>query len=225
MDDAVNPRGIPSGAKMVAAYLDGRYANTGEMFHLFPNAYHVTIGIFLGHLADFTDVEPGNPIKTPALVRADFEHRKAHGVFRPGFYADRHDMENIVLPGLSGIPRSEYRLWLADPTGKLHLIPGYDAVQGEWLGAYDVSEVADSFFPPSEKPRKRFHGPPVRKIVRKVIHPKTLGAGAGTGSGVGLVAVLTAFKVHLTPAEGAAIASVLGFIISYLTPPTPKGAS
>ena len=217
MYDAV-PEGvpfIPNSAKIVMGYPDGLYQSFVLLVRrFFGRAQVVSIGTQIGNLAEFSDIEPGNPIDTPVKVRADFEHKKAHGVWRPGFYGDETRMANTILPGLSGIPRNEYRLILAKWDGVAKVPAGFDAKQFESLEHYDVSVVnLDTFFPPSAKPKRKVLRVPVPKL-----HPKFKGATAGTGGGTGIVALLGASGVHLTPTEAGAVVAVLGLIVTWLTP-------
>lgn len=223
MDDSVDVSQLPDDAQVVGGYIDGRYANLPALIRRFHGrADIVSFGIFLGHLADFTDVEPGNPIDTPRKVRADFEFRRAHGVWKPGFYGDRTRMANTILPGLSGIPRSEYRLLLADWTDRPHITPGYDGDQYESLNHpnIDISRLASSFFPPGSinHPHRLPH-PSTHRIpspIRKLSHPAHL-IPTGGGIGVGVDAILKASGVHLTSAEAGGIAAILAAIAGYLS--------
>lgn len=226
MDDAVSPSAIPADAKLVAGYVDGNFADYGAIAARFAGkADLVSICIFLDSLADFADVEPGNPIKTPAQVRASFEFRKAHGVWNPGFYGDHARMTGTIIPGLAGIPRSQYRLWLADWTDREHIPPGYDACQYESLSSpnIDVSEVAASFFPPNTTPKAKSGKNPLKKVlpVVKKIHPKVKAAAPGGGIGAGVATALTHAGVHLTSAEAAAVGALFALLAAYFT----KGAT
>lgn len=204
-------KSIPPNAQAVAGYVDGHYQTFPLLVKQFyPRAHCVSIGVEIGHLAEWTDVEPGNPINTPALVRDDFERRKAHGVWKPGYYADRSDMETIVIPGLSGIPRNEYRLWVANPDRDGVMTKAeretYEAVQDFFDGPYDISLVnVDTFFPKGQAPKRK--KPNLRQIGKKV-HPSIPTGGAS----VGLAAILAKAGVHLTPAEwtllGASLAAL-----------------
>lgn len=148
---------IPSNAEAVAGYI----VEPGEHFQSYPLLVHrfhgkcpiLSIGIHTDSLAAIVDVEPGNPVTTPAEVRQSWEIRKAHGIWRPGFYADLTRMHETVIPGLAGIPRSEYRLWLAKWNGIPEIPPGFDAVQFESLRLFDESEVAADFFHPASLPK------------------------------------------------------------------------
>lgn len=216
---------IPADAKAVAGYIDGRFRTfTPLVRRFYPHAHIVSLGVFLGHTAEFTDVEPGNPINTPELVRADFHFRKGQGVWRPGFYGDRTRMENTILPGLVGVPRSEYRLFLAEWTGvQPRRVPdGFDAVQftnnavNGREGAYDTTLVnVELFFPAAAQHHKR-RSP--YGLVQKV-HPKVRAAASGGGLGTGLVALLhSTLGVSMTPAEGAAIAGAIATLLGYMVP-------
>ncbi|MFF4160636.1 hypothetical protein [Streptomyces sp. NPDC001678] len=59
MYDAVTPSKIPRDAKMVAGYVDGQFANLGEMATRFPHATRVSIAISHKTKAQVLDVEDG----------------------------------------------------------------------------------------------------------------------------------------------------------------------
>ncbi|GGX75290.1 hypothetical protein [Streptomyces hiroshimensis] len=114
MYDAVTPSKIPAHAKMVAGYVDGHFANMGEMATRFPNATRVSIAISHNTKAQVLDVEDGASSPEGAVqwcthtmaatpnkkltvycnastwpeVRAAF-HK--HGVTEPNYWVARYD--------------------------------------------------------------------------------------------------------------------------------------
>lgn len=219
---------IPANAKAVAGYVDGAYKSFPELTaRFYPHAHLVSIGVFLGHLAEFTDVEQGNPIDTPELVRADFEHRKAHGVWRPGFYGDIGHMHSVIIPGLTGVPRGEYRLWLAEWDGTNHIPAGYDAKQKSGgirtnRGSYDVSVVDVQRFFPKAVHHKLLHRPHLPGKVKRIVtspHKKVAAGVSSGGLATGLIALLnTQLHTHLTATEGAAIATAIASLMAAFAP-------
>ena len=235
---------IPEGAHVVAGYVDGNYVSYPAIVRRFNGkARCISIGIFLDAIADFADVEQGNPINTPEKVRASFEYRKRHGVWRPGFYGDIDHMHNVILPGLAGIPRDEYRLWLADWTFRIFLPAGYDACQftdnrrpSGADGPYDTSVInRGTFLPPEHKRPAKKHSVPhphkpsprlprPRPVVHR--HPaapkrKVVAATGGGGGGVALVELFKLLGVHISSAQAAEIATLLAFIVGYVVPEKP----
>lgn len=211
MYDSVNADSIPIKAKAVAGYIDGNLRSfPGMVRRFYPHAHCVSIGIGVGNLAEVTDVEAGNPISTPAEVRADFDRKVAHHVYRPCYYANHTDMENIVLPGLVGIKRNEYRLWLAAWDGDASVPAGYDAHQysGGVSRPYDLSACRDDFFPAS-------HG---RTPISRV-HPKVTASTIAGAITTTVLAILNTHGIritHLTPAELGAVATAAAAIAGYV---------
>jgi hypothetical protein len=207
---------IPAKAKGVMGYPDGHFRTFVALVRrFFPHAHCVSIGVMIGNLAAFSDVEDGNPINTPELVRQDFERKRQHGVWRPGYYADHDHMVRIVIPGLMGIPRGEYRLILARWDGIAKLVPGYEGKQftnnrrNGREGLYDTTIVdVAAFFPHAAK----------HKVTRPAVHPKVAGATLGTALTAGIWAILHAAGVHITPVETVAIGTALAGIGGTVTP-------
>lgn len=227
---------IPHDAQIVAGYVDGHYVSFPALVRRFPRAKHVSIGVFLGHTAEFSDVEAGNPINTPNLVRADYEFRKAHGVWKPGYYGDMGHLANVILPGLTGIPRSEYRLWLADWDGNPNNLPDVDcAKQYTSNQHYDVSVVDPARMFPEPPPHPPHpHHIPIHPIPHPPIptpkpspkpHPKVLGSTVAAGLATAIQGVLhAAGLIHLTPAEYSAITSFCAAVGGWVVPSSPKSA-
>lgn len=227
---------IPAGAPVVAGYIDGNFQSFPLLQRRFGGRAHiVSIGVNIGNLAEVSDVEDGNAINTPALVRADFEHKKAHGVWKPCYYAPLAasvGMLNTVIPGLSGIPRSEFRLWLADWDGTENEIPlpgGFveAAKQFRNAGPYDVSVIDRVAFlgphivhhhRPAPKPvhHPTPKPPPPPKPVPLPVHKKVMIPISGGAVAAGIVALLGAEGVHLTATAGAGIATAAAAILGII---------
>lgn len=150
MYDALDPRGIPATAEMVAGYPDDGW--TPEDFAAFPKAAHVRIAnMFVDwKLCSVADIESG--ALTIPDARQFVIQRSA---FRPGTQTIYSDLSNLpyVMKACRGL---HYNLWLAHWTWQVpddevlagyraQLIPGVTlvAVQYASYPAYDVSLVID----------------------------------------------------------------------------------
>jgi hypothetical protein len=138
------------------------------------------------------------------------------GVWRPCIYSDRSDMTEIKQ-SLLGLPRGSYRLWVANPDGVAEIPAGYDAKQYRFNPGghnYDLSVCRDDFFQPPthRKPPPKPHPKP---------HPKVVGSTAGAALAAGIVAVLHAAGVHITPVEASAISTIAAALSGYVTPSKP----
>lgn len=174
--DAASPSAIAALAKTrsvvaAATYCDAKFAaDFAQLCHDMPalsNEQRIaSIGTRSGTVCRIFDKEPGNPLdaaQTAANVVAMF-HR---GIYLPGAYADGSDMPSVrAALKATGLPRSSYALWLADPTGKAPteqwLIDNdFDAVQYGWasLGqapaGTDVNVARAHFFPAINPPKPK----------------------------------------------------------------------
>src|SRR5947209_2784972 len=143
MYDSVTAADIPSDAKVVAGYINGRYAWSEADWARFPSAQQVRITITAAtNDGDVLDVEQGDatPDEAPGWIRA----RQAAGLAVPTIYCSRSVLPTVraVCDGL------RYDVWTADYTGVPHLGDGSAATQyadpafGSG-GHYDVSLCAD----------------------------------------------------------------------------------
>jgi hypothetical protein len=204
MYDTTEPSLLPSDAQAVAGYIgppssSNRYVDFGEIAHRFyGHAHCLSIAAQAFLIAACLDVETGDANPGQA----------------PGFYANLSTMPALIgaLRGAQ-IPRSEYRLWVADWDGVAELPAGYDAKQytdhGPHGENYDISILRDDFFP---KPKPK-------KLPKP--HPKVIGASIGVVLGAGVTALLVAAGVHITPAEANAIA-LIGAAVTGTVTPNPK---
>ena len=113
MFDSVSLDQIPANAQAVAAYVDGRFANSAEAADRFPHARILTIAVFAAHDAEALDIEQGDA--TPDQAAAWYARQKARGITRPCLYASAFVMDTEVIPALkaAGITPPNVRLWSA----------------------------------------------------------------------------------------------------------------
>lgn len=148
MYDAVTLSNVPtSSPQMVAGYVNGLYANMGELRSRFPNAVHVGITITASHNsldAPVLDVETGDATPSQAVGWAQ-RQRSLGG--DPTCYCNTSTWPDVISAFRSaGVAQPHY--WVAqydgDPT-----IPG-GAVAKQYRGdvspGYDVSSVV-AFWP------------------------------------------------------------------------------
>lgn len=144
--DSVNAVGIPGAAadQAVGGYVGGPYENYAEVVATFPHARHVAIApqasmdIPLSADAGFLDIEQYDA--TPAQYAGWYQRQRRRGYDGPlGEYSSRSEQPSIPK-------QSREKRWLADPTGSLHSVAGYDAVQSVWETNYDESLVERSFW-------------------------------------------------------------------------------
>lgn len=142
MFDGCDPTKLPklppprvAGGQMVAGYLDGPCRWPGSGWSAFPHARKVRISIEANVLADVFDWENGTASLT--VVRHSIALRAQ--VYLPSVvYCSRSRWE-IAKQDLSGLPVA---WWVADWTGKEHLVEGSVATQWARYPYYDVSIVA-----------------------------------------------------------------------------------
>src|SRR5262249_15300177 len=116
MYDSVNPSRIPRNAEAVAGYVNGKFANYGEMLRLLPKAKHVSITINAVGIAQCLDVETGDatPDEAPKwVIRERSRLAKAHK--KPIVYANASTWPEVqrALDNWS-IDRNTYHRWVAD---------------------------------------------------------------------------------------------------------------
>jgi hypothetical protein len=222
--DSVNPsafgRLATTSTDALAGYDDGRFNDIGQIERNYPGHRHQAIAVFASDNGDWLDIETSDatPSQAPGWVR----RQHARGLARPGLYANLSTMAAVERAlAAAGVARNSVRLIVAHYDGIAQVPAGYDAKQytDHWEGRnVDASVALDDFFDMASiaKPKKR---PPAKK---KVIHPKVKGATAGGISGVGVSVLLTALKVHVTPAEASSIATILAFLVGYVAPATAK---
>jgi LysM repeat protein len=144
MYDSTNINDIPSNASMVAGYVDGLYANVGNLQRRFPHAVVVRIAVSAltndGHVLD---VESGDA--TPSEAVGWVKRRRIHGA-DPSVYCNMSVWPNVRKAFHdAGIPEPHY--WIAKWDGIATLPTGAVAKQygnpDVTQRHYDVSCVAD----------------------------------------------------------------------------------
>lgn len=139
---------IPPQAAAVAGYVNGRFANYGQVTSMFPRAKHVSISVTSTDSATCLDVETGDA--TPESAARWVIDQHARGLKRPWIYCNKSTLPSVTASlKTAGISRSSYVLWIADPTNRPHIVRGADATQWGWhaLGRnLDVSLVKVSAF-------------------------------------------------------------------------------
>lgn len=157
MYDAVTPANIPASAEVVAGYVDGHYAWKPADWARFPHALKVRIAVFPStNDGDVLDVEPGDA--TPAQAPGWVARRRAAGHPRPTVYCSRSAWPAVRAEfARQRVPEPDY--WIADYTGRAHLLPGSVATQWTDAGPYDVS-ITNGVWPRTTAP-----APPVRPII------------------------------------------------------------
>lgn len=168
----LNPAKMPKlGTVAVASYCDGDFASGwSNCMARFPTlaaiGWVVSIATRITTIARVMDIEPGNPVhaaQAPGWVR----NMLAHKVYLPTLYADEADMPGVkAAMNASGIPRSEYGLWVANPTGVIHADAGYEATQSPFEGNFDVSDCVERFLPPLPAPKPAARKPNAQGLVR-----------------------------------------------------------
>ena len=159
MYDSVALDAIPVDAEAVAGYTSGRWPTFKEIPARWPKAKHLSIAVNAEQDADCLDIEKGdaNPAQAPAWVRRQI----ARGVKKPVVYSSVSDMPTVLsILDISGIKRSQVRVWTAHYTLKPHRCDkscgfGFnttaDATQytNKALGkTLDASLISDAFFDP-----------------------------------------------------------------------------
>lgn len=140
MYDSVRVDGIPKNAKMVAGYVDGLYANVGNMQRLFPNAVVVRIAVSArtndGHVLD---VETGDA--TPHEAVGWVKMRRLAGAI-PSVYCNAS-----IWPAVrkafkdAAVPEPYY--WIAKWDGIAQVPQGAVAKQYANNSDYDTSVVVE----------------------------------------------------------------------------------
>jgi peptidoglycan hydrolase-like protein with peptidoglycan-binding domain len=155
MFDDVNVFLLPAGAYAYAGYLDGHYANFGQVKKAHASARLVGIVTRARDDGDALDVEPGDAAisEVPGWVA----RQHARGVARPVVYVSAASAQPVIgTLAAAGIGRAAYRLWLAHYGFGAHICgpgscgyPQADATQftSKALGrSLDESLLADDFF-------------------------------------------------------------------------------
>lgn len=159
--DDTNLSLIPANAQAVAGYVNGRWPTYPQVVQRWPNAKHLSIDVTGASNADCLDVERGDATNAHA---GDWVKRQLQrGVHKPVVYTSLSNVAALLSAlAVSGVTRSQIRLWTAHYDYKEHLCspqscPGFglmttaDATQwtNNALGrSLDQSLLAPNFFGP-----------------------------------------------------------------------------
>jgi|SRR5579864_2729410 len=127
--DSVDLAQIPAGAPAVAGYVDGDWPTFPLLAKGWPNSRRLSIAVSPRQNAEVLDVETGDAVAGDVVRWVNVQ--RARGATRPCIYASLSTMLLAVHPALraSRLPRTSYRLWVADYTDVPHIPPGYGACQ------------------------------------------------------------------------------------------------
>jgi len=108
----------------------------------------------------------------------------------------------------------------ASPGSNPHtVIPGSNVTLAE--SNVDLSVTLNSWMPLPKPAKKRFHIPKPKRPTKP--HPKVIGGTSGGALTAGVIALCQkVFKAHLTPTEGAAIATAVAAMVAYYVPSAPR---
>jgi Putative peptidoglycan binding domain len=184
MFDDVNVSLLPASATAVAGYVDGRFANIGQIRAKFPHAEILDIAVFASDDATCLDVEPTDA--TIAQIFGWFKRQQARKVWRPVIYSSVSNINSIVpTMTANGFARTVYRLWSAHYTFQPHIcgpntcnLTRWPCDATQWtnraLGrSLDQSQCVSSFFgttppppppPPSDWTAKMIANLPVLQL-------------------------------------------------------------
>lgn len=155
MFDSVSANGIPPTAKIVAGYIDGRYAWTPAEWALFPKALKVRIAVFpTTDDGRVLDVEWGDatPEQAPGWVKMR-RASKTHPLDGPAcVYTSAANWQAVRQAFMDqGVPQPDY--WIAKWDGKATVPAGAVAKQYQSLTSYDLSVTIDSWPVASPAPK------------------------------------------------------------------------
>lgn len=177
MHDGVTVADLPANATMVAAYVDGQYANAHTMRQRFPHAKLVTITVTGQAGANVIDCEPGDvgPNKAASWAAAEVKAGR-----HPTIYCMASSWPTVKKAVVKQGIRGKVNYWIADYDGKPEVPAGAVAKQylgspGNSPGHYDVSVVADHWPgvdpEPKPKPAKKVPAKPAKHIPAPVKRP------------------------------------------------------
>lgn len=140
MYDSTSPWDIPRDAKMVAYYVDGRYAWPREWLDLFPQAIKVSISAIGARTAQVGDVEVGC-IWPPANAVPWVRRARADG-YDPTIYVNELNDWLPVRQAFWAAGEPEPHYWVARYNGVREIPPG--AVARQFAHPHDGDGVANN---------------------------------------------------------------------------------
>jgi peptidoglycan hydrolase-like protein with peptidoglycan-binding domain len=138
MYDSTNPSLIPSGAALVASYVDG-YGGYTAAVNRFGAEKCVSISV-QNNNADVADVETG--AMTPGDLPGWISRQQARGIKRPVIYCNASTWPSVK----AAVGNAEVSYWIAEWTDNpTQTLAGADAVQYASTSSYDLSYVLPTF--------------------------------------------------------------------------------
>jgi hypothetical protein len=143
--DSVTPPTIPARQQVVATYADGPHPVPASAVTGRKSVLWISI---TGHdySASVVDVEPGNA--TPEQAAAWARHRLSaspHAIARIYTMIREWPAVQAAVASFSAQMRERIHWWIADPTGRPHLVTGSDATQWYWGSTYDITTAKPGF--------------------------------------------------------------------------------
>jgi hypothetical protein len=162
MFDSITVSDLPHGADAYLGYVDGEWPTYPQVVAAFPAAYHLSMTVFPGVVADACDCENGDLTVTQAAEWA--RSRLAAGAYRPVVYMSAATMRavNAALTSL-GVTRPRVRLLSAHYGVGEHICGpstcGYPQADGtQWTDS--APGLHGSLIDQSLLSAGFFHGPP-----------------------------------------------------------------
>jgi hypothetical protein len=142
--DSVTPGAIPA-HHAVATYATGNYAVSRHQVAGRRTVLWIdTTGY--DYAASILDVEPGDATPTLAAQWAWHRlHRYPHSLARIYTMMSEWPAVKAAVAGFPAPLRARIRWWIADPTGRPHIVPGADATQWYWGNRYDITLAKPRF--------------------------------------------------------------------------------
>ncbi|MHB1433389.1 MAG: hypothetical protein ACYCVZ_14875, partial [Streptosporangiaceae bacterium] len=142
--DSVTPGAIPA-HRAVATYATGNYAVSRHQVASRRTVLWIdTTGY--DYAASILDVEPGDATPTLAAQWAWHRlHRYPHSLARIYTMTSEWPAVKAAVAGFPAPMRARIRWWIADPTGRPHIVPGADATQWYWGNSYDITLAKPRF--------------------------------------------------------------------------------
>lgn len=143
MYDSIRAASIPSGAVVVAGYIDGTYNDWAALLADFPNVPKVAIDVNGGAPgAEVRDWETGD--KGGNLEQWVIDHNQLSGYSDAVIYCNRSTISEVRRLTGSQVLGKDYWLWIATGDGSIYgpgQLKGVMACQYLWTPAFDVSKV------------------------------------------------------------------------------------
>jgi hypothetical protein len=212
MYDSENVDAIPASAKWVAGYIDQPGATWGALIKRFPKARKISITRTPTDTADVLDVERG---AATALDVPGWLNRMRRAGRRPIVYTSRAYVDQVLGACGSAEVQPPF-LWVADWTGKPHLVDGSIATQYasptvpylSIRGDFDLSVVSPEF------PETYQSNPTKGKPVIKIPSAQQIGSYLRQASAIVAEVIAIGNQAHLPPVVRGVLAAAGGLLLT-----------